>query len=111
MLNRKLLTLAVSGVVIAAANSAFAQGYPNKPIDLIVPFEPGGGTDITARMVIRALRRVGATDHHPKSRRRGRNCRCDAVGGDETGWIFDRLHAHRDDDYPTSYPADQIQCR
>ena len=33
-----------------AATSAFAQ-YPNKPVTIVVGFEPGGGTDTTARIV------------------------------------------------------------
>jgi len=45
----KLLAVLVSGLAFAA--SAQAQNYPNKPIRLIVPFAPGGTTDIVARIV------------------------------------------------------------
>jgi tripartite-type tricarboxylate transporter receptor subunit TctC len=34
-----------------AATSALAQTYPTKPIHLIVPFPPGGASDLTARTI------------------------------------------------------------
>jgi tripartite-type tricarboxylate transporter receptor subunit TctC len=47
-LHKVLLALAAG---FAMAASAHAQNYPNKPIKLIIPFPPGGTTDIVGRIV------------------------------------------------------------
>ncbi|MGH8765016.1 MAG: Bug family tripartite tricarboxylate transporter substrate binding protein [Burkholderiales bacterium] len=38
-------------ILLLAATSAMAQPFPNKPIHIVVPFPPGGGTDVVARMM------------------------------------------------------------
>ncbi|MGB2817146.1 MAG: tripartite tricarboxylate transporter substrate binding protein [Burkholderiaceae bacterium] len=51
---RRRALQAIGGILLAIASGtssevAFGQAWPNKPIKLIVPFPPGGGTDTFAR--------------------------------------------------------------
>ncbi|MEY4295463.1 MAG: hypothetical protein RLY82_1151 [Pseudomonadota bacterium] len=48
---KKILTTLGVTAWLALSASALAQSYPTKPIKLIVPFPPGGGTDIIAREI------------------------------------------------------------
>ena len=58
MHRRSWLALACNAFLATLATSAMAQGYPNRPVELSVPFAPGGTTDIIARVVADPLGRV-----------------------------------------------------
>lgn len=51
----KRLTMAAS-MALALATGAAAQDFPSRPIKIIVPYAPGGATDIVARLISEEMR-------------------------------------------------------
>jgi tripartite-type tricarboxylate transporter receptor subunit TctC len=69
---RQLITCTAVAAAMGMSFSAAAQGaaaeYPNKPVRMIVPFPPGGGTDILARVVSNKLTEVSKWTVVPDNR-------------------------------------------
>jgi tripartite-type tricarboxylate transporter receptor subunit TctC len=47
--------IAASSLLACAAGAHAASAYPDRPVRMIVPFTPGGGTDLVARMIAQKL--------------------------------------------------------
>jgi tripartite-type tricarboxylate transporter receptor subunit TctC len=48
---------AMSGVALLRAGPAAAQTYPQRPVKIIVPYPPGGGTDVFSRLLAAQMER------------------------------------------------------
>lgn len=55
---RRTLLLPVVALALAGCGAAPDGEYPSRPITYIVPWNPGGGTDVTARALASALQEV-----------------------------------------------------
>ncbi len=48
---RHARTALASAVMLLFAAGAFSQGFPSRPVHIVVPFPPGGGADTLARII------------------------------------------------------------
>ena len=55
MIDRRALLAALIAVGVQRTDPLLAETYPNRPIRLIVPFPPGGPTDVMGRVIAQAL--------------------------------------------------------
>lgn len=51
-------TLAIVGAGSMLSTAAVSADYPEKPIRIVVPYQPGGGIDMVARLIGPKLRKL-----------------------------------------------------
>lgn len=51
MITRRNFMMATAGLAATGPRVLFAQDFPTRPVTMVVGFSPGGGTDVTARIV------------------------------------------------------------
>src|SRR5580704_14347891 len=60
MISRRAFAVAAAGLLAlcGASSPAAAQDWPTRPVTMVVPFPPGGGTDVLGRIVGRRLSEI-----------------------------------------------------
>src|SRR5690349_3006196 len=64
----KNIMKAAAAVLAASALQALAQGYPTKPVHVVISFTPGSSTDIVGRIVMQKLSEIWGQPVIPENR-------------------------------------------
>ena len=83
-MKKLLIPIASIAFGLMAATAVQAQAWPSKPVTMIVPFPPGGSTDMIARTLMpKLVEKLGGTLHRRQpgwrrrdARRRSGETRC-----------------------------------
>ena len=67
-----LSAIMAMGLALAGSHLAHAQSYPNRLIKIVVPFPPGGPSDVAVRLVTQPLASKLGSERH---RRESAGCR------------------------------------
>ncbi|MCL1960290.1 MAG: tripartite tricarboxylate transporter substrate binding protein [Desulfovibrionaceae bacterium] len=54
-MSNRIGKMLAAGALLAASAAALAQGYPSQAVRVVVPYPPGGPTDIVARVIAKQL--------------------------------------------------------
>jgi tripartite-type tricarboxylate transporter receptor subunit TctC len=63
-----MMRFALSALLAAAAPLAAAQGFPNKPVHVVISFTPGSSTDIVGRIVFQKVSEIWGQPVVPENR-------------------------------------------
>jgi tripartite-type tricarboxylate transporter receptor subunit TctC len=55
MQRRHFIRTAIAAAMLVGSTAVLAQGYPSKPVTIIIPFPPGGTLDVVGRMLAQKL--------------------------------------------------------
>src|SRR5262249_46469316 len=58
MITRRVALTGLTASVLARTDAAYAQAFPNGLVRTIVPFPPGGGTDVLGRLLAAELQKL-----------------------------------------------------
>lgn len=83
-ITKLLITLFISSFGLIFSAGAWAQAWPTKSIKFVVPYPPGGGTDVIARIV-----------QEPLSQALGQQIIIDNRGGAGARLVLTRLLSHQ----------------